>query len=154
VALDLPLLKVLILIHNRIQTLKMEIYNGFHMLKTLNLSFNDITYLNSLHNLELDISHNKIAATETDAFQNLPQLEKLILDYNEIINLQPLSFRKIPNLRELNFKHNKITSLLPQLDCKFNILRTYLYLHGNTVQVPEPNKKNEPQRIANSGFES
>jgi Leucine-rich repeat (LRR) protein len=68
------------------------------MLKILNLSFNDITYIkrasfNSLHTLEfLDISHSKTAATETDAFQNLPRLAKLILVYNEIINVQPLSF--------------------------------------------------------------
>jgi insulin-like growth factor-binding protein complex acid labile subunit len=147
VFLDLPLLKVLNVSHNRIQTIKMEIFTGLHMLKTLNLSFNDITYLKTasfanLHNLELlDLSHNKIVTTEADAFQNVPHLEKLILDYNEIIKVQPLSFQKLPNLRELSFKHNKITSLSPQLDQKLNILRTDMYLRGNTVQVPEPKEK-------------
>jgi len=99
-------------------------YNGLHMLKTLNLSCNDRTYLkrasfNSLHNLKLlDISHNKIAATETDAFQNLPRLEKLILDYNEIIYVQSLHLERYQisentNLNTIKlqvFHHNLIGS--------------------------------------------
>jgi Leucine-rich repeat (LRR) protein len=55
--------------------------------------------------------------------------------------VQPLSFQEKPNLRELSFKHNKIISLSQQLDQTLNILRTNLYLCGNTVQAPEPNEK-------------
>jgi Leucine-rich repeat (LRR) protein len=147
VFLDLPLLEVLILTHNQIHTIKKEIFNGLYELKTLNLSFNGLTYLKrasfkGLEKLEhLDLSHNKISVTEIDTFQNLTSLVRLVLDYNEIRKVQPLSFREIPNLRELSLKHNKITSLSPQLDEKLNILRTDLYLRGNTVEIPEPKEK-------------
>jgi Leucine-rich repeat (LRR) protein len=147
VFLDLPLLEVLILTHNQIHTIKKEIFNGLHEMKILNLSFNDLTYLKTasfkgLNKLEnLDLSHNKISVTEIDTFQNLTNLVRLVLDYNEIRKVQPLSFRDIPNLTELSLKHNKITSLSPQLDEKLNIMRTDLYLRGNTVEVPEPKEK-------------
>jgi Leucine-rich repeat (LRR) protein len=153
VFLDLSVLEGLILSHNQIHTIKKEIFNGLYELKTLNLSFNEITYLKrasfmGLDKLELlDLSHNKIAVTEADTFQNLTNLNKLVLDYNEIRKVQPLSFQEIPSLRELSFKHNKITSLSPQLDEKLNILRTDLYLRGNTVEIPEPKEKMSLKRL-------
>ena len=144
VFIDLPTLEILNLFGNKLKNIRKEMFFGLNQTKLLNLSANEIEVLKaaSFQGMEkvetLDLSHNFITTTEQNAFQNMSNLDRLILDHNRIVKVQPLTFREIPMLRELSFKYNKITSLSPQLDDRLNVLRTDLYLRGNTVEIPEP----------------
>lgn len=150
---DLLLLATMNLSGNKLKNIRKEMFFGLNETKILNLSRNIIEELKaaSFQGMEkvevVDLSYNLITTTQQNAFQNMSSIDRIILDHNKIIKVEPLTFREIPTLRELSFRFNKITSLSPQLDKELNILRTDLYLRGNTIEIPEPKEIMNLERL-------
>lgn len=137
--------------------------SSLNMLEVLNVSYNQITYINrewlpKLHNLKvLDISRNKLGSQSLDgAFSNL-SVYYLNLSFNSIGEISALAFIGLDSLRTLDLSHNEIRKLdhqsfqdqvsLEFLDLSFNYLPnlkhewfknlvnlTTLILHNNTLQ--------------------
>ncbi|PSN53025.1 hypothetical protein C0J52_01153 [Blattella germanica] len=144
VFLDMPFVEKIDLSFNKLREVRKEMFVGLNETKLFNLSYNQIKVVRTasfkgMQKVEvLDLSHNLIVRTEKDAFINMSTLDTLILDHNRMVRVQPLSYRDIPRLRELRFKFNRIRTLSPKHDEQVNVLRTDLYLRGNTIEVPEP----------------
>ncbi|KAI1731045.1 leucine rich repeat domain-containing protein [Ditylenchus destructor] len=82
----------------------------------------------------LNLAHNRISNMHTSAFENLPNLEQLLLNNNQLTTLQPQILSSLKNLRQLSLAHNQINETqesafanLPQLEklsLSYNRLRT------------------------------
>ena len=80
---------------------------------------------------KLDLSENKIAKIEDDAFVALENLIELDLSYNELTYL-PSSLGKLTKLKKLNLSGNKIVSLPKEFENLISL--ESLDLDGNPIE--------------------
>ena len=98
-----------------------NIFNPIKKIKTINISFNFIKYLdksifNELYFLtSLEISCNKIIQLHHTIFHNLINLEKIDLSNNLITYLNNKLFKNNKKLSYINLSRNKIIHLPPDL---------------------------------------
>ncbi|XP_044004106.1 carboxypeptidase N subunit 2-like [Aphidius gifuensis] len=99
-----------------------DIFTGFKNVRTLNLMYNRLYYLESstfnLSNLqELNLMHNNLAELSSDIFNGLKKLEILYLSDNRINSLQPGIFNNLSNLQILSISQNNLTTLPKLVKC-------------------------------------
>ncbi|KAB7506609.1 Leucine-rich repeat and immunoglobulin-like domain-containing nogo receptor-interacting protein 2 [Armadillidium nasatum] len=106
------LLEVLDLSHNNISNLGGDNFAVQKRLKDLNLSFNNLTHLdskvfNGLKSLfKLDLSHNFISEISKSVFSSTPKLNTLLLSKNRLHTLNSVSFKGLKNLQVLDLCDN------------------------------------------------
>lgn len=109
-------------------------------LKTLDLSYNIFTDLNSIgwsaaKNLKtLILSHNKISTVHTNSFMNMTLLELLDLSYNELKSLEDKTFVQLIQLRSLTLANNKLSNMDFGLFTPLRNLRS-LDISGNQLDI-------------------
>ena len=103
--------------NNSISNLEKAIFETTTNLQVLNLSFNNLTYLNrnvfdSMTNLsELYLNNNKISVLKNFTFSKLKNLKILKLYYNEMTEIDKNQFLGLDNLMELYLAFNNLTSI-------------------------------------------
>ena len=65
--------------------------------------------------IELDLSDMGIQTLEPGVFQQLKNLENLMLDYNELEHIDTNCFKGLKNLERLNLRNNKLKCLKSEM---------------------------------------
>jgi len=93
--------------NNRIKTIDSQAFKNLKKLKDINLSNNELEYINILESLEkiniINISCNPINNIDIQIFNNLKFLEKIYIINNNINNLENLRFQ-LPHISFINTK--------------------------------------------------
>jgi Leucine-rich repeat (LRR) protein len=149
----LPNLEYLDLSQNRLFSIKNESFLNMNKLKHLNLSFNkldleselnNVSYFHGLSLLEkLDLSFNEIKYLDSKAtFQYLNSLKYLNLSNNRLKTLDAFIFGYLSNLNQLNLASNNISFL--NENCFFNLVNiNNLRLSSNQINSTDFLKSNE-----------
>ena len=112
--------------------------NAFPVLKTLNISYNQITqvvygtFIQLNHLIHLDLSFNSLTNIEKNTFNGLYQLCTLELSNNIIETIEPGSFDSSPLLKKLDLSRNNLIILDSSLFCELTHLET-LNIEGNKL---------------------
>ena len=164
----IPRLKKLLLHHNRLTSYKGDFFANMENdtdLHTLDLSFNELTYLYpesfiyhpQLINVDfsnnkfsffptqfirglkymqkLNLNHNLIKVIDEQDFANLKMLQDLDMSYNEVAEIKETAFQNSSQLQRINLSHNKISML--KTDTFLGTIRLMLDLsHNNLTDMP------------------
>jgi insulin-like growth factor-binding protein complex acid labile subunit len=136
-------LEYLDLSQNRLISIKKESFKNLNKLKYLNLSYNKLDLQSEFNNISffqgqslleiLDLSFNEIKYLDKNlTFQNLTSLKFLSLFKNKLKNLNPFIFGFLVNLDELNLGSNSLNSL--NWTCFFS-LKSLKKLKLNSNQI-------------------
>ena len=144
-------LEVIDLSYNQIDSIENQAWNRiyYNSMKSLDLSHNLITYMNSqmfyaysnygLNSLQtLKINNNKITYFPNDLFTYVPKLRLLDMSNNKASTLEDTIFSSLTELRYLNLEGNKFYYLNSVLLDGLNDL-VFVNMNGNEC-IPEPNQ--------------
>ncbi|XP_068146174.1 leucine-rich repeats and immunoglobulin-like domains protein 3 [Drosophila tropicalis] len=121
----LPMLKTLDVSRNQLITIEANSFPSMNRLGHLILNGNDIASVaehafEALHNLtDLELNNNRLTSLPSGIFQNLTKLKKLALSYNHL-EINWSTFRGLLSLQKLQLKANKIRALQ---DGVFHVMR-------------------------------
>ena len=102
---------------NNISTLYEGCFKGFNDLKELNISWNQINNISSVHmsglyNLRvLCFAHNELKSLNLGCFENLTNLIELDISWNAITHINSSYFADLHNLQILQLSHNKLKTI-------------------------------------------
>ena len=122
--------------HNRIESLRADLFEGFEKCRHLYLDYNHISFIDfeTFYNMwivTLSLSHNKLKGI----FRDNSYLKRLDLSHNEISCITNDGFdASLSKLIYLNLKYNKLTELDSSI-FKNNPVLQNLYLNGNNIAV-------------------
>ncbi|XP_017078566.1 leucine-rich repeats and immunoglobulin-like domains protein 3 [Drosophila eugracilis] len=112
----LPLLRTLDLSRNQLHAIEVNSFPKPNSLVHLILSFNEITNVNehsfaALNNLtDLELNNNRLSTLPIRVFKNLNRLKKLALNFNQL-EINWSTFRGLESMKNLQLKSNKIRAL-------------------------------------------
>ncbi|KAI4498465.1 hypothetical protein M0802_006400 [Mischocyttarus mexicanus] len=134
--------KELVLSYNGLSVMSIEFFADFPNLEKLDLSHNNIAYLNDIFNATpslkyLDLSHNFINSISSTLFYKLEYLEYLDLGYNSIGNINGSTFDKLVLLKSLNLRSIKVDDLSWNLFSKLKKLEIIDMSYCTFVRIPE-----------------
>ena len=109
-------LKILDLSHNSLNSVAADTFKHLPNLQVLNLSFNQLTILNSDHGLKsslkmLFLSQNAIEEIHENSLGKLTHLKSLSLDHNKIRSVPKQTFVSNVNLEDLTFSGNQLNQV-------------------------------------------
>lgn len=134
---DLPQLEILLLSGNKLTKITGQTLNNINV-KTLDLSFNKIANIernafpNSL--ILLNLKKNELKKIDDNTFMNLKSLEMLILSKNKLKKLRKSTFTGLSNLSKLDLSKNEIDTIeVGTFDNLHELM--FLYLKYNRLHV-------------------
>lgn len=133
-----PLLKVLSLRDNVIETLYEKCFHGIKRLTQLDLSNNLISVITDklfgeLENLDLlNLNHNEIYVIGQQGFFGLSNLKYLYLNHNNLDKLTENMFKYLISLKILYLENNRLHYLHPLAFVNLTKLN-YLYMNNNSI---------------------
>lgn len=113
----------------------------FNHLQSVNISDNQIAYVNSSHFLSqrtlqlLSLSGNHLKILDPGTFQNLQHLLLLDLSSNEIKNIRFGTFRGLTEIEILNLSQNKIQFLNSEVFHECSALKTLIIDYNNISSI-------------------
>ena len=134
-------LEKLSLNNNNLTKIEQYTFVGFHQLKSLDLSWNNLhdalnaTSFQGLENslTHLDLTGAELGTNNLEAISHLVNVETLRLDMNRIDSIPDLTFQRLGQLRILNLNHNSLTHLNSQALHGTNSLQE-VYLESNQLR--------------------
>ena len=82
------------------------VYLGFNQIETIEAqTFADLEHLQQVH-----LEDNRVTAVQRGAFQNLKCLLAVHLEGNAIQEIQPEAFQDLPQLEKINLAYNQLTT--------------------------------------------
>lgn len=146
--LNTALLHILRLNNNMLPSFKKEYFRltiptSVTELRILDLSYNDITFLQPLaFQLHaklnwLSLSHNRLSFFPPEIVRDLTELEHLDVESNQIKSLESNDFANARYLRELNLKNNVIESVAEAAFQNSSQLQDLNLSHNKIEQLPE-----------------
>lgn len=120
-----------------------DAFENLYYLHTLNLSSNEIVYLNSsifrdLQNLStLFLANNRLTNISSDLFSSLSKLETLDLHRNQIMDFSAVahSISNLKGLKKLDVSFNRLTTLFHSASLPHSL--SHLYLRSNRLTTLE-----------------
>ncbi|KAL3888340.1 hypothetical protein ACJMK2_000710 [Sinanodonta woodiana] len=142
---------VLDLSDNLILSLPVGIFHDLNSLKTLNLSKNALTSLDSSTGLfshlrsltHLYLGFNKLTRINNSMFRNMTGLSQLGLESNRISTIDSDTFQAIHSLQAINLSNNTLTNIQSELFKGLSKLLR-IELNGNLLQILEQTTVIEP----------
>ncbi|RVE74450.1 hypothetical protein OJAV_G00022190 [Oryzias javanicus] len=108
-------LESLTLSGTKISSLPMDLCESLQLLRTLDLSYNEIEQLPSfqgcIHIQEISFQHNRIQQIDRDTFQSLSALHLLDLSRNKIQVIHRDAFLTLTSLNNLDLSMNSLTTI-------------------------------------------